>query len=221
MFSDGIVESDAFLDMPLTAQALYFHLGMNADAEGFVNPKRIMRMIGAGQDDLMILISKRFILAFDSGVVVIKHWWINNLKRMDRLSPTNYQHELSQLQLKENRAYTDDLQEIDENETELPEVGNQAATSGLQVVASKQSKVKQSKVTQSKVKQSSSKQFKPNQAGQPAEFNKLNKKTYAQAVRADEGLADKENLARGRPKGSGIETARAVAERLKNRKGAR
>lgn len=78
MFARAIIDSDAFLDMPLSTQALYFHLSMNADDEGFVgNPKKIQKMIGARDDDYQILVSKRFILAFPSGIIVIKHWKIN------------------------------------------------------------------------------------------------------------------------------------------------
>lgn len=106
VFSSDIVESDAFLDMPLTSQALYMHLNMNADNDGFVNPKRILRMVGANDDDLRILIAKRFIILFDSGIAVIKHWWINNTKRHDRHVPTSYLNELSQLIQKDNKSYT-------------------------------------------------------------------------------------------------------------------
>ena len=107
MFSQQITESDSFLDMPLSAQALYFHLGMSADDDGFVNnPKRIQRVIGANDDDLKLLIAKRFVIAFDSGVVVIKHWKINNFIRNDRYTPTVYVEEMAQLSEKGNRAYT-------------------------------------------------------------------------------------------------------------------
>ena len=74
MFAKSIVLSDAFLDMPMSARSLYFTLGMLADDDGFVgNPRSIMRTIGASDDDMKVLISKRFVLVFDSGVVVIKH----------------------------------------------------------------------------------------------------------------------------------------------------
>ena len=73
MFSQQITDSDAFLDMPLSTQALYFHLGMSADDDGFLNnPKRTMRLIGASEDDLKLLIAKNFVIAFDSGIMVIK-----------------------------------------------------------------------------------------------------------------------------------------------------
>lgn len=107
MFSQQITESDAFLDMPLSAQALYFHLGMNADDDGFVNsPKRIQRVIGANDDDLKLLIAKRFIIAFESGVVVIKHWKMNNYIQKDRYTPTVYVEEKALLAEKPNKAYT-------------------------------------------------------------------------------------------------------------------
>ena len=92
MFSKTIIDSDSFLDMSLSTQALYFHLSMRADDEGFINnPKKIMRMIGASEDDLKVLIMKNFILTFESGVIVIKHWKIHNCIRKDRLVTTNYQ----------------------------------------------------------------------------------------------------------------------------------
>ena len=94
MFSQQIVDSDAFLDMPQSSQLLYFHLAMRADDEGFVgNPKKIMRMIGSGDDDYKVLITKRFILTFESSVMVIKHWLIHNTIRMDRFNETAYKDE--------------------------------------------------------------------------------------------------------------------------------
>lgn len=110
MFTQKIVDSDAFLDMPLSAQALYFHLNMRADDDGFVNnPKKIQRVIAASDDDLKLLIAKRFILAFDNGVIVIKHWRMHNLLRKDRYNPTQYQEELSMLLLKDNGSYTENF----------------------------------------------------------------------------------------------------------------
>ena len=107
MFAKTIIDSDAFLDMPLSAQALYFHLAMRADDEGFVNnPRKIMRMIGASDDDAKILIGKKFLIVFESGVVVIKHWRIHNYIRKDRLNDTNYQEERALLSVKSNGAYT-------------------------------------------------------------------------------------------------------------------
>lgn len=108
MFTQKIVDSDAFLDMPLSTQALYFHLNMRADDDGFVNnSKKIQRMIGASEDDLKLLIAKRFVLAFESGVIVIKHWRMHNLLRKDRYNETQYKDEKSTLELKENGSYTE------------------------------------------------------------------------------------------------------------------
>ena len=108
MFTKQIIDSDAFLDMPLSTQSLYFHLNMRADDDGFINnPKKIMRMIGASEDDLKVLISKRFIITFDNGIVVIKHWRMHNLLRKDRYTETHYQEEKKMLALKENGAYTE------------------------------------------------------------------------------------------------------------------
>ena len=119
LFSTQITESDAFLDMPLSAQSLYFHLGMNADDEGFVNsPKRIQRMVGASEDDFKILLAKRFLISFPSGVIVIKHWHINNNIRTDRMRQTEYQDERRMLKMKTNRSYTliqADLEDLPDN----------------------------------------------------------------------------------------------------------
>lgn len=108
MFAKTIIDSDAFIDMPLSTQALYFHLSMRADDDGFINnPKKIQRMIGASDDDLKVLCLKRFILPFDSGVVVIKHWKIHNYIRNDRYKPTVYVEEKAMLTSKENGVYTE------------------------------------------------------------------------------------------------------------------
>lgn len=108
MFSKQITSSDAFMDMPATSQLLYFHLNMEADDDGFVgNPKRIIRMISAGEDDFKILVAKRFILSFESGIVVIKHWLIHNLIRGDRYTETTYKIEKSTLGKNEYGAYTE------------------------------------------------------------------------------------------------------------------
>ena len=108
MFTQKIVDSDAFLDMPLSTQSLYFHLNMRADDDGFVNnPKKIQRMIGASEDDLKLLLAKRFILGFENGVVVIKHWRMHNLLRKDRYNPTQYIEEMNMLALNDNGAYTE------------------------------------------------------------------------------------------------------------------
>lgn len=107
MFAKTIIDSDAFLDMPTSARLLYYDLGMRADDEGFINsPKKIQRMTGASDDDLKVLISKSFVIPFQSGVVVIKHWKIHNYIRKDRLVETVYKEEKSLLETKENGAYT-------------------------------------------------------------------------------------------------------------------
>ena len=108
MFTQKIIDSDAFLDMPLSTQALYFHLNMRADDDGFVNnPKRIQRTIGASEDDLKLLFAKRFVIGFESGVLVIKHWRMHNTLRKDRYNPTQYQDEFALLNVKDNKAYTE------------------------------------------------------------------------------------------------------------------
>lgn len=107
MFSPDIVDSDAFLDMPSGSQLLYFHLAMRADDDGFVSPKKVMRTIGSTDDELKVLIAKRFVLVFESGVVVIKHWLIHNLIRADRYKSTLYVEEKAQIKVKENKAYTE------------------------------------------------------------------------------------------------------------------
>ena len=116
MFAKTIIDSDAFLDMPMSTQALYFHLSMRADDDGFINnPKRIQRMIGASDDDLKLLIAKSFIITFESGVVVIKHWKIHNYIQSDRYKPTVYAEEKSLLNVKKNKAYTLNNEECIQN----------------------------------------------------------------------------------------------------------
>ncbi len=108
MFAKSIVLSDAFLDMPMSARCLYFTLGMLADDDGFVDgPKSIMRQCGASQDDLAILVGKRFVLLFDTGVIVIKHWRINNYLRSDRYTPTSHIKEKASIEVDSNGAYTE------------------------------------------------------------------------------------------------------------------
>ena len=107
MISKRVVDSDAFVEMPLSAQGLYFHLCIRADDDGFINnARRIQRDCGANEDDARILIAKGFLLAFDSGVVVIKHWKIHNYIPKDRYKPTAYQEELAELAVKPNGSYT-------------------------------------------------------------------------------------------------------------------
>jgi len=106
MFAKTIIDSDAFLDMPMSARLLYYDLGMRADDDGFVNsPKKIMKMIGATNDDMNILIMRKFVIAFQSGVIVIKHWRINNYLRSDRYHETQYIEEKSQLTVDEKGKY--------------------------------------------------------------------------------------------------------------------
>jgi len=113
MISLQIVDTDAFLDMPLSTQALYFHLLLRADDEGFINnPKKILRLIGCQDDDMKILLGKRFILSFENGIVVIKHWLIHNTIRMDRFNKTVYTEEKKLLFTKENKAYTLDKNKL-------------------------------------------------------------------------------------------------------------
>lgn len=114
MFNNTVLDSDAFLDMPLSAQALYFHLNMRADDDGFIsNPKRIQTYIGASEDDLKLLVLKNFVITFDDGVIVIKHWRMHNTIQKDRYHPTNYQDDLALLGIKENKAYTLDVSKMD------------------------------------------------------------------------------------------------------------
>lgn len=114
MFAKKITESDAFLDMPSSTQMLYFHLSMNADDDGFVNnPKKIQRMCGASDDDFKLLIAKSFVILFESGIIVIKHWKMHNYIQSDRYRPTDYVEEKSMLGLKKNKAYTLDVNKTD------------------------------------------------------------------------------------------------------------
>ena len=126
MYAKSIVLSDAFLDMPATARCLYFTLGMVADDDGFVNsPKSIMRQCGASMDDMNVLLAKKFVYSFDGGVVVIKHWRINNLLRADRHRETTYTEELKLLEIDENGAYKLVCQPTDNQVTTIciPSIG--------------------------------------------------------------------------------------------------
>ena len=106
MFSLKIVDSDLFLDMPLSSQCLYFHLSMRADDDGFVNnPKKIIKIIGANEDDLKILIAKGLVIVFEKGIIVITHWKINNFIRKDRYKPTLYENEVQSLSQTKNGMY--------------------------------------------------------------------------------------------------------------------
>ena len=107
MYSNAVTDSDAFIEMSSAAQALYFHLNQGADDDGFNNQIQLaMLKAHASTDDLKILMAKNFVIRFESGVIVIKHWRLHNTLRKDRYTPTNYQEELSLLGIKENGAYT-------------------------------------------------------------------------------------------------------------------
>ena len=107
MFSNAVIDTDTFLDMPLTTQALYFHLGMKADDEGFVgSPKKIVRAVNCTEDDFKLLVSKGFVLCFENGVIVITHWNINNIMRKDRRKSTIYTDEKARLTTEKNDTYS-------------------------------------------------------------------------------------------------------------------
>lgn len=107
MFTMKICDSDAFLDMPLSTQCLYFHLNMRADDDGFIgNSKRIARLIGASDDDLKLLVAKRFVIPFEDGVMVIKHWRMHNTLSKQRYHETQYLDEKSMLRIKDNGSYS-------------------------------------------------------------------------------------------------------------------
>lgn len=139
MFTMKIVDSDAFLDMPATTQCLYFHLNMRADDDGFIgNPKRIMKIIGASEDDLRLLIAKRFVLTFEDGVIVIKHWRMHNTLSRDRYAETSYIDEKKMLLLKDNGSYSltggnpiDDTRLIERSGRQTQQRRNKDATKTL------------------------------------------------------------------------------------------
>lgn len=135
MFAKTIIDSDAFLDMPLSAQALYFHLSMRADDDGFINkPKSIMRTCGCKDDDIKILFAKKFVIPFESGIVVIKHWKIHNYIRKDAYVETKYKEEKALLTLDENSAYRlDDGSHCNEPVTGSLQVRDGFVTEPLQV----------------------------------------------------------------------------------------
>lgn len=106
MFAKTIIDSDAFLEMPMSAQLLYFHMSMRGDDDGFINkPRAIMRMCGCHDDDMKLLFAKKFVIPFESGVVVIKHWKIHNYIRKDMYTETKYKEEKALLEMDENNAY--------------------------------------------------------------------------------------------------------------------
>jgi len=107
MFSLSVVDTDTFLEMPISARLLYYDLGMRADDDGFVdNWKKILLFTGLKEDDVKILIAKQFIIPFETGVIVIKHWRMNNYLQKDRTKPTVYQNELKSLIVDENNVYS-------------------------------------------------------------------------------------------------------------------
>ena len=133
MFSLSVVDTDWFLDLPLSTQALYFHLNMRADDDGFVDaPNSIVRKIGASKNDFDLLIAKRYVLQFESGIIVIKHWRMHNSIRQDRIKHTQFQEELSRLRIKENGSYTDNF---DGMTTKCQPNDNQVSTKCIQNVS--------------------------------------------------------------------------------------
>lgn len=107
MFAKSIIDSDAFLELPARCQLLYFHLGMRADDDGFVNkPKSILRMAGCSEEDLKKLLDEKYLIAFDSGIMVIRHWNLHNRIRKDSYKETIYKNEKSLLEEGENRVYS-------------------------------------------------------------------------------------------------------------------
>lgn len=130
MFSLKIINSDAFLDLPLTAQGLYFHLAMRADDDGFIdNPKMILRTVRASNDDLNILIAESFLICFDDGLVVVRHWKIHNTIQKDRYKPTQHKKHKEFLTVEDNKEYaekvnvskmdTDCIQSVSKMETQI------------------------------------------------------------------------------------------------------
>ncbi len=124
MFAKTIIDSDAFLDMPTSARLLYYDLSMRADDDGFINsPKKIIRMTGASDDDLKVLIIKKFVIPFENGVVVIKHWLIHNYIRKDTYNETPYKEQKAMLIVDENKSYKlindNSVQAVDEPSTQV------------------------------------------------------------------------------------------------------
>ncbi len=125
MFAKKIVTSDLFLDMPMSAKFLYFMLGMLADDDGFVDsPNSIMRQTGTTQDDLRVLISKNFVRLFESGVIVVTAWRVNNYLRNDRYTPTVHVKEFEQIDVDKNGMYTDGIPTVYQRYTSgIPSIG--------------------------------------------------------------------------------------------------
>ena len=116
MFSLLVVDTDEFLDMPSSTQSLYYHLGMRADDDGFVSsPKKIAKLVNCSNDDLKLLIAKGFIIPFDSGIIAIRHWKLNNEIKKDRYTPTIYLNEKSTLKVNKNKVYSIDGNNLETN----------------------------------------------------------------------------------------------------------
>lgn len=105
MFDRAIIDTDKFMDLPMSTKAIYFLLGMEADDEGFVSYKKVIRIHGGNDDDVKVLTAKGFLIAFNSGVVVITDWNSNNYLNQSRIKPTEYQKERQQLLLTEQGKY--------------------------------------------------------------------------------------------------------------------
>jgi uncharacterized phage protein (TIGR02220 family) len=124
MFDMEIIDTDLFLEMPIGAQNLYFHLGMRADDDGFVsNPRKIQKLIGSNEDDLKILIAKQFIIPFETGIIVIRHWKLNNYLRKDRYTPTIYTCEKALLQEDSNGVYSLGIPSGIPNDNQMTTIG--------------------------------------------------------------------------------------------------
>lgn len=131
MFAKTVIDADAFIEMPLSAQALYFHLAMRADDDGFVNnPNRIRKDIGAAEDDMRLLIAKRYLIGFESGVLVIKHWRIHNYIQADRYTPTIYAEEKSRLVSQKESGYELCIHDVYKMDAQVSKELKQAKDSG-------------------------------------------------------------------------------------------
>ena len=113
MFTKKITDDDNFISLSASAQALYFHLNQGADDDGFCNQVQLaMWKAHASPDDLKVLMAKSYVIRFESGVIVIKHWRMHNTLRKDRYTPTSFQEELKLLGIKDNGVYTLDEEQM-------------------------------------------------------------------------------------------------------------
>lgn len=150
MFTKIITESDLFLDMPLSAQCLYFHLNMEADDDGFIDSvKRIKRMIGASDDDLKLLIAKQFLIPFESGVIVIKHWRLHNTLRKDRYKETIHIEEKEQLQENEDKSYSVAFEWLPDSCQTVAEW----LPSGCQMVATDKNRIDKNRIEENRIEE--------------------------------------------------------------------